>query len=195
MKHFFTVLFISGLLLSSKSQLITYSFSTCGATGSSGPNQTQVNTAYAAGSLSNAVIVNNGIQTWTVPVTGLYRIEVFGAQGGNASVSGGLGASVTGSFNLNAGTVFKILVGQQGASLHGGGGSFVCDNLNVPYIIAGGGGGGCGAGGTDNSSKNGQSVNTGGNGAGVGGGLGGNSGNGGGRSWVRARSLASRPAW
>ncbi|MFM2101549.1 MAG: hypothetical protein RIR05_535, partial [Bacteroidota bacterium] len=27
MKHFFTVLFISGLLLSSKSQLITYSFS------------------------------------------------------------------------------------------------------------------------------------------------------------------------
>ena len=180
MKHFFTVLFISGLFLSSKSQLITYSFSTCGATGSSGPNQTQVNTAYAAGSLSNAVIVNNGIQTWTVPVTGLYRIEVFGAQGGNASVSGGLGASVTGSFNLNAGTVFKILVGQQGASLHGGGGSFVCDNLNVPYIIAGGGGGGCGAGGTDNSSKNGQSVNTGGNGAGVGGGLGGNSGNGGG---------------
>lgn len=180
MKQFFAFLILAFSFLNSHSQLITYSFSTCGASGSSGPNQTQVNTSYAATSLSNAVVSNAGIQTWTVPVTGLYRIEAFGAQGGNAAVSGGLGASITGSFNLNAGTVLKILVGQQGPSLHGGGGSFVCDNLNVPYIIAGGGGGGCGAGGTDNSSKNGQSTTNGGNGAGVGGGTGGNSGNGGG---------------
>ena len=60
---------------------------------------------------------------WTVPVTGSYVIEAAGASGGNGSnlvVSpahrklGGLGAKITGTFQLNQGTKLKILVGQEG---------------------------------------------------------------------------------
>jgi hypothetical protein len=79
----------------------------------------------------------------------LYRIEAIGASGGSVSVNciknGGLGARIAGDFNLTAGTVLKIVVGQQGISNNadggGGGGSFVTDASNNPFAIAGGGGG------------------------------------------------------
>ena len=92
------------------------------------------------------------IQSFTVPVNGTYRIEVWGAQGGrvetgNEGFVGGLGARMRGDFSLDPGTVLSVLVGQQGTSNSdsnsgGGGGSFVVrsDNSN-PLIIAGGGGG------------------------------------------------------
>jgi len=90
------------------------------------------------------------ITTWTVPLTGTYRIEAWGAQGGhgrNGTYTGGLGARMRGDFSLTAGTVLKILVGGQGGTGSyvggGGGGTFVVNNAdNSPYIVAGGGGGG-----------------------------------------------------
>lgn len=113
----------------------------------------------------------DGIQLWTVPRNGTYRIEAAGAQGGQArgigginsgggNYGGGHGRIMRGDFELVQGEVIRILVGQQGLqppeftgcrSGGGGGGTFV---VRAPYttnesilVIAGGGGGGGTAGG------------------------------------------------
>jgi hypothetical protein len=85
---------------------------------------------------------------FTVPTTGSYQIQAFGAQGGNIAgvgSGGGLGAEIGGDFTLNAGEVLQIAVGGQGAdgtfSGGGGGGSFVVGPGNTPLVIAGAGGG------------------------------------------------------
>ena len=93
-------------------------------------------------------------------MTGSYIIEAAGASGGNGSdrsvypthwMLGGLGAKITGTFQLNQGTKLNILVGQEGNTATafspympgtGGGGSFVTLLDNTPLIVAGGGGGG-----------------------------------------------------
>lgn len=128
----------------------TYTFTNCNATGNVGPNQGQVNTAYLSTNLSGSVtVVGQGVQQWTVPISGAYEIEAIGGAGGSTSVgctsNGGLGASMKGTFTLTAGQVLRILVGQQGltngSDAGGGGGSFVVSTTSVPIIIAGGGGG------------------------------------------------------
>ena len=92
---------------------------------------------------------------WTVPVTGSYIIKASGASGAsgaNGTKLGGLGAKMTGTFQINEGTKLKILVGQEGGTntkYHflpggGGGGSFVTLLDNTPLVVAGGGGGGGG---------------------------------------------------
>ena len=105
--------------------------------------------------------MNNGIQIWSVPVTGSYVIEATGSSGANGTIQsipppitiwklGGLGAKMRGTFQLKKGTELKILVGQEGGTTSdflqrpggGGGGSFVTLFDNTPLIIAGGGGGG-----------------------------------------------------
>ncbi|MCP2029287.1 gliding motility-associated-like protein [Flavobacterium sp. HSC-32F16] len=138
-----------------------YTFSNAGASGKTGPTQAQVTTAYTATTLAGAVTVTTqGIQEWTVPVTGIYKIEALGAQGGDVNINcvqtGGLGAKMSGNFSLTAGQVIKIIVGQTGLSNNrdggGGGGSFVVNSANSPLVVAGGGGGAttnvgsCGAG-------------------------------------------------
>ena len=120
-----------------------YTFTNCSATGQYGPSQGQVNNAYAGTNLAGNVTSSNGIQLWTVPATGAYRIEAFGAQGGGNN-NFGRGAQMRGDFNLTAGQQLQILVGQSGGysqSGSGGGGSFVVTSNNLPLVIAGGGGG------------------------------------------------------
>ncbi len=126
----------------------TYTFTNCGQTGRTGPSQVQANATYSGTSLDGEVTVTSGIQYWTVPVTGTYTIEAYGAQGysADASYSGGLGAYMSGEFSLTAGQVLKVLVGQlgvgtSGVSGSGGGGSFVTYSDNTPLLVAGGGGG------------------------------------------------------
>lgn len=91
--------------------------------------------------------VTNGIQSWTVPKFGTYYILAAGASGGPSdTASGGRGAIVATSIVLQAGTVLKILVGQQGTkgtnNGGGGGGTFVAfSSNNSPILVAGGGGG------------------------------------------------------
>ncbi|HWY10681.1 MAG TPA: T9SS type A sorting domain-containing protein [Bacteroidia bacterium] len=171
------VLFFSSFLNAQN----TYVFTTAGATGNIGPSQSKLDSAYASTNLSSMVKSNGGIQTWTVPVSSVYHFEVCGAQGGSEIPIkfGGKGACMKGDFYLVAGSVLKILVGQQGSSgsgcYGGGGGSFVSDTLNNPFIIAGGGGG---AGGL--LGGNGIDASIGVNGtAGAAGGAGGINGNGG----------------
>jgi hypothetical protein len=122
-----------------------YTFTNCNATGRYGPTQAQVNSAYSNTNLSGLVTSQSGVQLWTVPSSGTYRIEAFGAQGGGGNQFG-RGAQIRGDFSLTAGQQLKIIVGQQGGlygsgSGSGGGGSFVATSANVPLIVAGGGGG------------------------------------------------------
>lgn len=100
-------------------------------------------------------VVTSGIQEWTVPSDGLYRITVAGAAGGTATsyYSGGKGAVIVYEMNLKQGDKYKLLVGKQGeytntsknAGAGGGGGSFFFVNATdtYPIIAAGGGGGAC----------------------------------------------------
>lgn len=123
----------------------TYTFTNCSATGNTGPTQIQCDATYGAGVVT---INTQGIQEWIVPATGSYSIEVRGAQGASTTFgAGGNGAVMYGEFNLTAGQLIKIAVGQVGTSTvdnegaGGGGGSFVTDVANTPLVIGGGGGG------------------------------------------------------
>ncbi len=165
----------------------TYTFTNCGAFGRTGPTQAQINTTYTNTNLSGIVGSTAGVQTWTVPYTGPYRITAIGAAGGaSGSYAGGMGVTMRGDFTLTAGSVIKILVGQVGETLSsnntgGGGGTFVWVNgQTVPLIIAGGGGGAgysyngvdastltagqAGTGGTGSAGTNGSGANPGGGG-------------------------------
>ena len=139
----------------------TYTFTNAGATGNTGPTQSEINLSYINTNLEDGVtITQQGFQEWNVPTTGTYVIEALGASGGSSSSSnrlGGKGAKIKGTFDLTAGTTLKIVVGQEGLEgtrsggkdYGGGGGTFV---LLPPYnstdsllVVAGGGGGAAGS--------------------------------------------------
>jgi hypothetical protein len=133
---------ITGLALAVNAQ--TYTFTPCGATGSLGPTQTSLNTAYAATNLNGLVTTTNGIQSFMIPTPGMYRIDVSGASGGNhtsPASAGGLGSRMEGEFFIPSGSELKVLVGQRGINGSGGGGTYVVLNDTVLLIVAGGGGG------------------------------------------------------
>ena len=125
-------------------------FSNLNAIGRCGP--TSLGSYYAGHDHDGQVALSSGIQQWTVPYTGDYRIEAIGAAGGydleiNSSQYRGRGARMIGTFRLNKGEVIQVLVGQEGGinkksvSSGGGGGTFVVRGADTPLIIAGGGGG------------------------------------------------------
>ena len=156
---------------------VNVTFTNCGQTLENGPSQAQCNAAYPMGNqLNGKVTVTAGIQSWTVPATGTYRIEAWGAEGGTQQNygPGGKGAHVRGDIMLTQGDVLKILVGQMGKTgtfydVGGGGGTFVVKTMgNTPLIVAGGGGapGNCGAG--NIPAQNGKGMDGNGNGGGSG---------------------------
>ena len=133
----------------------THTFTTCGAVGQTGPTLAQCKTTYSPtdGWDNDTTFFNmttSGIQRWTVPATGTYQIEVYGAGAGpSLNYNGGYpgrGANLSGEFTLTQGDILQILVGQTGEdSLRvggAGGGTFVVADDNTPLIIAGGGGAG-----------------------------------------------------
>ena len=133
-----------------------YTFTNCGATGKSGPTQSDCNSEYSDTSLDGDVTVSSGIQSWTVPSSGTYTIEAWGADGGNGDIAysydskGGDGRKLKANFSLAQGSVLNILVGQIGEDAvsgcchagGGGGGTFVTYSNNTPIIVASGGNGG-----------------------------------------------------
>ncbi len=135
---------------SCKAKFQAVTFTTCGVSGRLGPNQNQCDNAYANTGLAGKVPVQSGVQTFSVPYTGSYLLEAFGAQGGNApGAEGGKGARMRGIFALNQGETLWILVGQAGGdsqSAGGGGGSFIGVGNSLAnakaLLVAGGGGGG-----------------------------------------------------
>src|SRR5688572_14670705 len=100
----------------------TYTFTNAGATGRFGPSQTQVTNSYTNTNLAGSVTVTtNGIQQWLVPQSGMYRITVAGAKGGDGrngstATAGGFGAIVRADFNLTGGQTLSIASGQIGIS-------------------------------------------------------------------------------
>jgi hypothetical protein len=92
------------------------------------------------------------IVDFTVPTSGVYKIEAWGARGGSDSpTTGPLGAYSKSFALLNKDEVIQILVGEkgypgiQGSTSYkdcggGGGGTFIAKG-NAPFCVAGGGGG------------------------------------------------------
>ena len=122
-------------------------FTSGGVSGVSGPSLAQARTGISSTdddtwkadtSYFNTL---DGIQLWTVPADGDYRIETWGASGGGYSGTGGYGSRMRGDFTLTSGDVIKILVGQTGGPSYGGGGGMtaVATNSNTPLIVSGGG--------------------------------------------------------
>ena len=140
-----------------KKEKAKFTFTNCTQTGRNGPSQGQVNTAYGNSNLNGKVTVSNGVQSWVVPETGKYTIEVQGAVGGKSrygSANPGKGAKMSGEFNLTKGETIYVVVGQKGLQCQswansangaggGGGGTFVY-KANKTLLIAAGGGGGAG---------------------------------------------------
>lgn len=126
----------------------SHTFTSCGHQGRFGPNLSQCLAAYQNEEILKpeyAFTVSGGIQKWTVPVTGTYRIEAFGAQGGSVGgYAGGYGARIQGEFTLEQGSVLDIMVGQTGTGAGrgaGGGGATLVVLAGQPLVIAGAGGG------------------------------------------------------
>lgn len=130
---------------------------------SEGPTLQQIQSAYSSETWAQSVaylsMIYQGIQRWTVPQTGVYRITAQGGAGGRSHLSSagaGYPAHIRGDFNLTQGDVLDIIVGHAGEGegsggtaiygAGGGGGSFVwlengTDETGEPLIVAGGGGG------------------------------------------------------
>ena len=140
-----------------------FTFTSAGQTGRTGPTLATLQSSYSATAFTQNTsylnVTTQGIQRWTVPGSGTYRIQCVGAVGGNSmhGVTWGYGASMQGDFSLTGGEIVNILVGQGGVgaatggpdiapAAGGGGGSFVWrDSSSAEPLIAAGGG----AGGTD----------------------------------------------
>lgn len=88
------------------------------------------------------------IQKITIPVDGIYKLEVYGAEGGSSAyVNGGKGGYSVGYKQLTKGNTLYICVGGKGSTAHSGGG--------VRYINGGYNGGGGGNGQYSNHSSGG----------------------------------------
>lgn len=143
-------------------------FTNAGATGYDGPTLANCTSEYSAAAWASNTsyfnMTNQGIQEFTIPKTGTYTIEAWGAQGGfhsYYSVLGGYGAKLKIDVPLTKGDILNIVVGQAGIyggvageGTGGGGGSFVwkkpASGTGIggnDLIIAAAGGGG-----TDDSS-------------------------------------------
>ncbi len=139
-----------------------WTFTNAGATGRFGPTQSQIDDNYSGTTLEGLVTINathQGIQEWSVPASGTYRIVAKGGWGGiGNSVDDtfrGRGASIKGNFSFSKDTILKVVVGQSGVENtagdsangggFGGGGSFVwpsSSNNQSSLLLAAGGGGG-----------------------------------------------------
>jgi hypothetical protein len=112
-------------------------------------------------------MTTQGIQEWTVPQTGIYRIEAGGSAGGaDGNATPAAGAVLQAEVELVIGEVLNLVVGQMGlptttgtingSGYGGGGGSFVYSGTigGNSLILAAGGGGGQDDGATIGASAN-----------------------------------------
>lgn len=129
-------------------------FTSGGANGIDGPTLAQARTGLTGTGVdawkNDTAFFNtsNGIQLWTVPDNGNYKIRAMGGSGGRTpSFTGGRGAIIEAVVSLTKGQVLKLLVGQGGTgksdncATGAGGGTFVTLFDNTPLVVAGGGSG------------------------------------------------------
>jgi hypothetical protein len=135
-----------------------HTFSAAGVTGRTGPTLTNLKNVYTPSWKNYTALLDskNGVQIWTVPEDGTYKITAAGAAGGywignSAGYQPGNGRIISGDVTLKKGQNLYIVVGQRGMtwgwSAGGGGGSFVyLDSISAAsYLAAAGGGAGAGA--------------------------------------------------
>lgn len=146
----------------------TFTFTPNNATGLNGPTSlTYSTTTYPW--TSQYLILDGGIQKWTVPATASYTFTAAGAQGGSSENGnvGGKGIIISNQVMLAKGDVIYILVGQKGsigttnpgAGGGGGGGTFIAkynggstsatSSYNIVLVAGGGGGAGFASNGSD----------------------------------------------
>ena len=170
---------------------LSHTFTNASATLYTGPSLTAARSAYiTTWDETYLSMTTNGIQLFTVPRDGTYRITAKGAEGGGRpTYRGGYGMTVRSDHVLTQNSVLQIMVGQNGETNGGfstnggagggGGGSFVV--VGSTLLIAAGGGGG---GGSNEVGQDGQTTTSGGAGGAPGvpgaGGTGGGGGVGGG---------------
>lgn len=131
----------------------THTFTNASKTGNLGPTLAQCRTAYAGKPFINDTSLFNvtatGIQEWTVPGTGYYRIRARGAGPGYFPGSAtDTRVDVDGTFRLQKGDKLRILVGQLGgmpfqlgSCPSGSGGTFVESGEQGLLVVSGGAGG------------------------------------------------------
>jgi hypothetical protein len=145
----------------------SHTFTNANAVGYAGPTLSAARASYST-TWDDAYLnmTTNGIQKWTVPATGSYRIEVSGASSvrqyfsGNFSSKAGRGASFASNVSLTAGQEVDILCGQLPTNVGGlvtsynggtygtsgeifnggGGGTFVYNSSTASLLLAAGGG-------------------------------------------------------
>ncbi|KAM9354854.1 tyrosine-protein kinase receptor [Pholidichthys leucotaenia] len=144
--------------------LMTWWFTSCGASGPRGPTQAQCDNTYRNKNMSVTVGKEGplkGVQIWKVPATNRYLISAYGAAGGKGAKSHNKrshGVFISAIFPLEKGDILYILVGHQGEDACPGrnphtqkiclGESSVIEGsvmLEAGEEWAGGGGGGGGA--------------------------------------------------
>ncbi|KAJ7988947.1 hypothetical protein DPEC_G00314470 [Dallia pectoralis] len=141
--------------------LMTWVFTSCGASGPRGPTQAQCDSSYRNTNVSVVVAKDGplrGVQMWRVPASDRYMISAYGAAGGKGAKNNNKrshGVFISAIFPLERGDVLYILVGQQGEDACPGrnpltrkiclGESFVIEEKPTGDLWAGGGGGGGGA--------------------------------------------------
>ena len=141
-------------------------FTNAGGANGIGPSQVQVDAAYSGTSLGGKVTIDVlGVQKWTVPTSGTYLLQAWGAQGGggSASIPPGKGGFASGQVSLAQNDIIYVCVGGQGSSA-----------LNQAIAKGGWNGGGNGRGGWPGNSSSGR----------------GNAGGGGGSSDIRKDGMA-----
>ena len=96
------------------------------------------------------------MQSFTVPCSGTYKLEVWGAQGENAEpLPGGKGGSANGNKNFNRGSILYIVVGAKGYDFNGSSHAVSYNGCGTGSKNNGGGGGSGYIGGvTDGSMQN-----------------------------------------
>lgn len=134
----------------------THTFTPCSATGPNGPSTANCTAAYGSttwASNSSYFSTSNGKQIFTVPSSGLYRVTIAGAAGGEGpSYAAGKGAVLQAEFTFTQGNSLTLLVGQMGLTGRvsagtggaggGGGGSYLFNTTSNSLLLAAGGGGG-----------------------------------------------------
>lgn len=168
-------------------QFSSFTFTNGTQTGRIGPSLSNLLSVYTTANndwLANTDFfdVSGGIQLWTVPTTGTYRMGAYGA--GTNHVSNQQGAIMKGDFLLEEGEVIRILVGQQGTNFRcGSGGSFVVRDSQAigtgDILVIAGGNGGYSS--TNHAIMQGTTANNGQNSVTSTGGVGGSNGSGGGQ--------------
>lgn len=123
----------------------THNFGNAGKIGNVGPTLTQMRSSYSSTTwASNPEFFNvvDGVQIWTVPITGRYRMVLRGARQTSTQSTSGF---VSADLNLVKGEKLRIVVGQVPVSsdVYGGCGATAVylENGLIPLVVAGGAGG------------------------------------------------------